>query len=32
MANALGWAWDDTNKKWVRIAVDADGKLKIVKG
>jgi len=29
MGQAAMWAWDDTNKKWVRVAVTADGKLQV---
>jgi len=27
MANSELWAWDSTNKTWVKILVNADGKL-----
>lgn len=32
MSSALMWAWDDTNKVWVKVQVTATGKLKIKAG
>ena len=32
MSNQGAWAWDSTNEKWVKVAVDINGYLKVVKG
>ena len=32
MPGTLMWAWDATNKVWVPIQVDADGKLVVTAG
>lgn len=29
MPGVLMWAWDDINKKWIKVQVTAAGKLKI---
>jgi hypothetical protein len=29
-ASMLLYAWDDTNKEWVKVAITSDGKIKIV--
>lgn len=31
MAGIYLYAWDDTNKKWVKVQVDVDGKIIVVK-
>lgn len=32
MSGVLMWAWDDTNKKWIKIQVTASGHLIVKKG
>lgn len=32
METALLWAWDATNKKWIKVLVNASGHLIIKKG
>lgn len=29
MANVGAWVWDNTNKVWRKLAVDANGKIKV---